>query len=365
MLRQDNFFENEREAPLLIQEKGYLEDLGVEKAINRTAEWPSLVGIDKEDEIESFETEQPDRIFIRDAERTFLTEENRNSTVNMLVTLNHQLGDYHQALCYVASFMRLTLDKDSVVKIILKLAHDSKYIPQVWKGESVAASIDSYVFFELLKERLPKLAEHIGSMTPPNTYHQKWFIGLGVNVLPFKTLYVFFDRFLEEGYPFLFRFFLSLTQRLEDAILAAKDHESLLALLRLDLSKKKVQDLVENASLDEIAEDIIAGVEDFDLSDVDFDSRRKDAYNKHIKPALEAANRNMNQEDEDSDVITFDSDEEDEEGEECEVCFERFPDYFCTQTNKMVCEECKSDVDERFLITMEEYHQRNQSNNEE
>ena len=48
----------------------------------------------------------------------------------------------------------------------------------------------------------------------PEAYASKWFIGLCVHVLPFEALLAYVEAFLEEGFPFLFKFSLALVTAL-------------------------------------------------------------------------------------------------------------------------------------------------------
>eukprot|EP00497_Spongosphaera_streptacantha_P003183 TRINITY_DN3826_c0_g1_i1.p1 TRINITY_DN3826_c0_g1~~TRINITY_DN3826_c0_g1_i1.p1 ORF type:complete len:75 (-),score=10.98 TRINITY_DN3826_c0_g1_i1:121-345(-) len=65
-------------------------------------------------------------------------------------------------------------------------------------------------------------------------YCQKYFGGLGIHILPFEYLAMFFDGFFENGFRFSFQYCLSLIQVLGPILLQHNSHSELMALLRLD-----------------------------------------------------------------------------------------------------------------------------------
>eukprot|EP01102_Stenamoeba_stenopodia_P010114 TRINITY_DN3010_c0_g1_i1.p1 TRINITY_DN3010_c0_g1~~TRINITY_DN3010_c0_g1_i1.p1 ORF type:complete len:441 (+),score=56.12 TRINITY_DN3010_c0_g1_i1:73-1395(+) len=282
------------------------------------------------------------RIFLADAERTFAGEECRTRLLRLLAHLvdgDALNGEYHQGMCFVVGFLLLILDEPSIVKLIGTFAKDSKYIPGYWHYEPVAMARDAYVFEHILYKTFPEVATHIKNYgLQPHTYCGKWFAGLCVHLLPFSALVRFLDRFVDQGYPFLLRFGLSLVKHLRNEILASNETHSIFALLRLEprsLAHRHHEDIYVS---------MVRGADEFDLSNEDLEALRTAAYNTHIKPVIDRANEaialHKSRSADDSDV---------EEGEECEECKENMPEFLCNNcvsenTNqhrgKMLCQMC-------------------------
>jgi hypothetical protein len=81
----------------------------------------------------------------------------------------------------------------------------------------------------------PEIAKHLVSNTIfPETYCQKWFVGLCLHVMPFENLFEFLEKFFFHGAIFLYRFALSLMEHISVPLLETNDPVKIFALLRLD-----------------------------------------------------------------------------------------------------------------------------------
>jgi len=376
-----SFWEKEGLAPLLKKNRGFLkEQESNENVLVEASKWSSLVGLDV-DPLASFSElnlndKKPERIFKKDAERTFATAENQQLLTNLLTSLHSKIGNYHQGLSFVASFLMLTLDPPTVFRIIIRLNDDPRYIPGYWHEESVACATDAYVFDYLMKEHFPDVWSHLyNQQILPETYVQKWFIGLGIHVLPYEALFPFFDSFLSEGFCFLFQFGLSLVNTLQKQLLSARTPDRLYALLRL-----------EDRNAENLALTMVHEAHKINLEHYDFQDLRKELYevklSKRMQHAAEqrkcqvrvengiegktqkAMNGNEKEppteknlvdknheqiqenESEESEVDDHtnneeEDDEDSEEGEECALCKENFPDFLCEDCGLLVCELCQ------------------------
>jgi hypothetical protein len=334
MLR-GNLFEEEKNAPLLDSERGFLKK-DIDGALNRAAKWPELISdlapVDREQyEKDQAELPPPDRIFIHDAERTFISTRNRQKLMRILNLLSKKFEDYHQGLSYVTSFLLLTLDEPDAVNLLQHLNDNEKYVKGYWKAQSIASATDAYVFDKLMKRYFPDVHAHLAkNAILPDTYCQKWFVGLCVHVLPFEALFNFYEHFFRHGHVFLLRFALSLIKHMSDQILKTNDTSKLYAYLRLDdkyVSTEKALEIVE-------------GYKDFDLSDVNIAQEREEAFNKHLKARLENAAKRQQEALEDEDEITDYSDEDEDEDNSCALCKNMMPDMYCKDCRKQICEMC-------------------------
>jgi len=322
MIKVESFWTEESQAPLLGLEKGYLKnEQNRLKAVNEIVKkWQSLVLKENDTNssnnnnnkiIEGDIDENYSRIFIKDAERTFVKSDNRTQMIRVLTKLYRSFGDYSQSLGYVVSFLMLLTDEDHVVRMVTQLNFDPKYIPGYWKAEAVDFSRDAWVFQELLAKHHPKVAAHfLKNGIFPNTYAQKWFSGLCIHVLSFESLLKFFTQFFQDGHVFLFQFGLALVEVLQDPLLGSNAPNVIFELLRLDPKNKVVSNFPDlEAKILEVA---FSGKYK-DLGDLG--KMREVAYETKVKPSLLAAQKRHQEQDSDDEIV-FSDEEEEEDGDE-------------------------------------------------
>ena len=306
---------------------------GETEILGRVQKWSELVsavpeGDDFKWPAPTDVSEENQRIIIKDAERTFVGKKQREILIQVLTAAIHRFNDYQQGLGYVTSFLLLFLEEKTTLSILTRLNSSEKYIPNYWKHEAVGFATDAYVFEHLLQIHFPKVAAHLKAIWP-ETYCQKWFVGFSIHVLPFASLFPFFEQLFQKGYTFLFEFALSLVEHVEEELLKtpASDSPAIYAILRLDpklplVTQELAASIVEKA----------AAYED-KLKDVDYAKIRKGVYESKLKARLEAAKRSFAESD-------SDDESEEEAGEECQICNEKVPEMFCKTCQVLLCEEC-------------------------
>lgn len=327
MIRTPTFWTIEKDAPLLTLNKGYLEAQGADAICTRVARWPALAGVPTSTcPVQIIRVEKPDRILIADAERTFKGEQARSEFVKFTGHLHSSFNDYAQGLGYVSSFLSLTMDISDAIRLLTLLNSSPKYVPGYWKHEAIKFATDAFVFMDLLKQYHPEIEAHLRKNTiDPGTFCQKWFVGLCVHVLPFEYLFNYYELFLRDGFVFLMKFGLSLMKNLREQILQVNNNPSkLFALLRLDRSAIP-HDEKFNTFLDKVFED----VKEYDLSQVNWEVKREEAYDKNLKKRMESAIKAQEEANDEDDVI-----------EDCEICKDDFPEVVCKQCNLKICENC-------------------------
>lgn len=247
MLNDADFWSREKGAPLLRRNHHFLaqgEPLDADLR-DRVDKWPALCAADDGGgAVAPPEHKKPDdaaeRIFLRDAERTFADETDRAAMISLLRRTWPETADYHQGLGYVASVLLLLFDEETALRILLRLARDDKYTPGYWHAAPQAYVRDAMVYARLVAERFPEVSALLSAAcVVPEAYASKWLIGLCVHVLPYAALFDYFEAFLDEGHLFLFKFSLALIARTSDKLLACKPTEVniILEILRLDLSQ--------------------------------------------------------------------------------------------------------------------------------
>ncbi|CAF1366598.1 unnamed protein product [Adineta steineri] len=305
MLRRADFWKEEDEAPLLRLNRSFLPSEKIVDKIEDNKEDDPIVSTDHE------------RIIYLDAERTFLGTAQRTTLMNVLSFLRNEFGSYHQAMSYVSGFLLLTHSPSKVIETMRQL-HRTVLIGY-WTEEPVAFATDAYVFDYLLADYDPELHKHLlNNYIFPETYAQKWFTTLCVNVLPFEALFRFFDIFITQSIAassniFLFQFALSLVKHVREELLQTKSVATIYQYLRLDSSLPQL-----NAKIDKLAMSIVEGAKDYDLSSYDFTQLRQKAFNEKLRVRLEAANRahQENKENQNSCITSSDDDDDDDDENE-------------------------------------------------
>ncbi|ORM41198.1 uncharacterized protein BXIN_0421 [Babesia sp. Xinjiang] len=177
-------------------------------------------------------TPDNERIFRLDAERTFISDENRGTLCRNLQEVFAHVGDYHQGEGFVVAFLSLFLSTQDVVRLIVHL-HENQ-MRGYFSCMPEAYVRDARVLMKLLEERNWKLYEHMDGLLMPETFCSKWFIGMNVHVLPFTHVVTYMERVMSRGESYIFSFGLAFLLFHADAILSCTDVSHILQLLRLD-----------------------------------------------------------------------------------------------------------------------------------
>lgn len=261
-------------------------------------------------------------VLMRDADRTFRTPHNRETFTQCCDVMWTKLADYQQTEGYIAGMLLLFYDIKPVIQALTVLATDPKYLPGYFKHEPTALNIDAWMWFDVVKEKMPTLHAHLLKVgVRPDFYCQKYFGGLFIHVLPFEPLYGFLDGFFEHGFRWSLAYSLGLIQILEPVLLKINSHSELLDVLRLD--PKSAPSLLSKNSgltLQSVYEQLHArGVEALRVfSALDIQDRREKAYSAHLANTLaravemDVALLEVQEEDE----IVFSSEEETDEDEQ-------------------------------------------------
>lgn len=136
-MAEEGFWQTETEAPLLDRNNKFMSAATSDDLCTRAQSWPVVCGADGVEENVAHDTEPLLRIFKADAERTFKDDGFRERMTSVLLRMGKQLGDYHQGMGYVTSFLCLTLDTDTAYRILLRL-NTEMYQRGYFKGQPEA-----------------------------------------------------------------------------------------------------------------------------------------------------------------------------------------------------------------------------------
>lgn len=317
------------------------------KVIEKMARWPSLLNCteaeyDKAKEVLSgdFYDKSTERIMQNDVERTFTSDSSRKRLHRFLMKLRGHTGDYAQSMSYVSATLLLSLPEHTVFSIMATLDSDAAYLPGHWKHEAHGFVRDAYISYELLEKENGEVVDHLRRhYIVPNMVFQKYYQGLGLHLFPFEAALQYLEEFLTHGVVFLWHFTLCLFHSLKSTLLSLTEIDKILAVLRLEKdhlnrlgiphSAEHYLSLIEKAARMTLLGDIRHYTFDLSLT-------RENAFTKHVKPLLEPKKKENDGEGEG---------EEEEEGDDCQICKENFPDFWCEDCVRFICETCHENQD--------------------
>ena len=335
MLRRTNFLEEEKGSPLLLLDRGWLATQETDYLIGQVESWIATSGIEVDPSFSVSTTAPVTRIVERDVERIFNCDSSRSVLTRVLAHVQEALADYGQGVGYAAGWLLLFLDEATTVQVLLALDRNEKYIPGYWRAEAVKFVVDAKVVGELVGNffgPLLGILEEQGVF--PQTFAQKWFVGLGIQVLHFEALFVFWEHFMAEGYRWLFRFALAMFTACAEPLSQAGNTQEMYQILRLD---EAIADDNLRAGIVEMAVQMEL---DGDFADT-IAQLREHIYTTDVKPAMDkAAAFRANAAAEDADGEDDDEYEYDGDFVECGVCENNAPDVYCNTCALPICGMC-------------------------
>lgn len=93
------------------------------------------------------------------------------------------------------------------------------------------AQVDQSVFEELIRERLPELAEHIPDLSALSSVSLSWFLTLFLSVLPFQSAVCVVDSFFFHGIKVIFQLGLAVLEANAAQLTASTDDGQALIIL--------------------------------------------------------------------------------------------------------------------------------------
>lgn len=359
LLDDPNCLEEEAVSSITLANNNFLQDEhakdNFESMFQRANKWCTSSGVTEEEVEETREKYiahlnefvnrkdvEFDRIFVRDSERSFNTREHRVALCHVLTYLqeNHLGGDYHQGLSMLIAFLMFFLETPKVIAMAVRAASHERFIPKVWRSQSVASAIDGYVFDVLLKEHFPHIFSHVKSIgLIPELYIYKYWCALSIHVLPFQSLVRLLDDFWGElGVVALFKLNFITFAAQEKEILACRTMDTLLQRLRFDPLVASFEDtnnfLFQMSSPEALEEQTWRSTIDKAVSGLlepgKLAALRAEAYDVNLRARMERAEEVTK-----ADEIEIPSCQRDG----CEDPIKK-GDYFCLDCKIHLCEDC-------------------------
>ncbi|CAH9127083.1 unnamed protein product [Cuscuta epithymum] len=175
----------------------------------------------------------------KDLPRTFpghpaLDENGRNSLRRLLLAYarhNPSVG-YCQAMNFFAGLLLLMMPEENAFWALVGIMDD--YFDGCFSQEMIESQVDQLVYEELMRQRFPKLANHLDYLGVQVTWiSAPWFLSIYVNILPWESVLRIWDVLLFEGSRvMLFRTALALMELYGPAIVTTNDAGDAITLLQ-------------------------------------------------------------------------------------------------------------------------------------
>lgn len=175
----------------------------------------------------------------KDIPRTFpghpaLDDNGRNSLRRLLLAYarhNPSVG-YCQAMNFFAGLLLLLMPEENAFWTLVGILDD--YFNGYFTEEMIESQVDQLVFEDLMRERFPKLVNHLDYLGVQVAWISgPWFLSIFVNMLPWESVLRIWDVLLYDGNRvMLFRTALALMELYGPALVTTKDAGDATTLLQ-------------------------------------------------------------------------------------------------------------------------------------
>ncbi|KAK3138539.1 hypothetical protein QOZ80_5AG0370250 [Eleusine coracana subsp. coracana] len=175
----------------------------------------------------------------KDLPRTFpghpaLDEDGRNALRRLLIAYarhNPSVG-YCQAMNFFAGLLLLLMPEENAFWTLVGIIDD--YFDGYFSEEMIESQVDQLVLEELVREKFPKLANHLDYLGLQVAWVTgPWFLSIFTNVLPWESVLRVWDVLLFDGNRvMLFRTALALLEFYGPALVTTKDAGDAVTLLQ-------------------------------------------------------------------------------------------------------------------------------------
>ncbi|XP_039067358.1 ecotropic viral integration site 5 protein homolog isoform X2 [Hibiscus syriacus] len=175
----------------------------------------------------------------KDLPRTFpghpaLDNDGRNALRRLLTayTRHNPSVGYCQAMNFFAALLLLLMPEENAFWTLVGIIDD--YFDGYYSEEMIESQVDQLVFEELMRERFPKLVNHLDYLGVQVAWATgPWFLSIFMNILPWESVLRVWDVLLYEGNRvMLFRTALALMELYGPALVTTKDAGDAVTLLQ-------------------------------------------------------------------------------------------------------------------------------------
>ncbi|KAJ4933415.1 hypothetical protein JOQ06_030246 [Pogonophryne albipinna] len=148
---------------------------------------------------------------------------------------NPKIG-YCQSMNILASVLLLYAKEEEAFWLLVAVCE--LMLPDYFNRRVIGAQVDQSVFEELIRERLPELAEHVPDLSTLSSVSLSWFLTLFLSVLPFHSAVCVVDCFFFHGIKAIFQLGLAALDANAEALSACTDDGQALMILSSFLEQK-------------------------------------------------------------------------------------------------------------------------------
>ncbi|KAG7277702.1 LOW QUALITY PROTEIN: hypothetical protein CRUP_024522 [Coryphaenoides rupestris] len=152
---------------------------------------------------------------------------------------NPKIG-YCQSMNIVTSVLLLYCREEEAFWLLVAVCE--RMLPDYFNRRVIGAQVDQSVFEELIRERLPELAEQVPDLSSLSSLSLSWFLTLFLSVLPFPSALCVLDSFFSQGIQAVFQLGLTVLQANASQLSASSDDGQALMVLSGFLDQVKLEE---------------------------------------------------------------------------------------------------------------------------
>ncbi|XP_029460660.1 TBC1 domain family member 8 isoform X2 [Rhinatrema bivittatum] len=141
---------------------------------------------------------------------------------------NPKIG-YCQSMNILTSVLLLYAKEEEAFWLLVAVCE--RMLPDYFNRRVIGAQVDQSVFEELIKERLPELAEHISDLSTLASISLSWFLTLFLSIMPLESAVNVVDCFFYDGIKAIFQLGLAVLEANAVELSNSKDDGQALMIL--------------------------------------------------------------------------------------------------------------------------------------
>ncbi|KAI3356068.1 hypothetical protein L3Q82_017332 [Scortum barcoo] len=141
---------------------------------------------------------------------------------------NPKIG-YCQSMNILSSVLLLYAKEEEAFWLLVAVCE--RMLPDYFNRRVIGAQVDQSVFEELIRERLPELAENVPDLSTLSSVSLSWFLTLFLSVLPFHSAVCVVDCFFLHGIKAIFQLGLAVLEANAAQLSASTDDGQALMIL--------------------------------------------------------------------------------------------------------------------------------------
>ncbi|KAM9486247.1 TBC1 domain family member 8 [Clarias gariepinus] len=159
--------------------------------------------------------------------------------LNAYATRNPGIG-YCQSMNILASVLLLYTREEEAFWLLVTVCE--RMLPDYFNRRVIGAQVDRSVFEELIRERLPHLAERVPDLVSLSSLSLSWFLALFLSAVPFRSGLRVLDCFFCHGVKIIFQLGLAVLDANVDEICDSTDDGQSLMILTSFLERVRDDD---------------------------------------------------------------------------------------------------------------------------